>query len=96
VAISPRGVSTRDLHGDSQAAWSEFSSIEEDERFIAFFQNERTHVAMLIPRRFFASEAEANRFVGLAKHYWEQAAPQPQSIEAVAESGNPYQSPAAR
>jgi hypothetical protein len=95
VTISPQGVLGVGSYSESFATWNEYSSIEEDDRFIVFYQNARTYVSALIPQSAFASATESERFASLARRYWEHSQPAANLPEPV-ETGNPYQSPAAR
>lgn len=94
LTISPEGVSRVEPDCESFVSWQEFSSIEEDERQIVFFQNDRTHMAHVIPKHAFATVTEAERFMSIAERLYQQSRPTPE-LPQREETGNPYQSPIA-
>ncbi len=93
LTISAAGLSMLSPNAESFETWQVYSHVDDDARFIAFF-DASLQVGLLVPRQAFASAAEADRFAGIAKRLSQDAHPaEAVVLPAHVETENPYQSP---
>lgn len=68
IIIDEKGIDETSVIGDVSYIWTSISSIEQNKDYIFIFvSNLSGHI---IPKRYFASEEEANEFYQLAMKYW--------------------------
>jgi hypothetical protein len=96
LAISPEGVAMREIHCECFDRWNEYSSVEDDDRFLVFYQQDKAHIAYLVPKAAFATAVEADRFSASAKSHFQRHHPLSEpELAPIIETGNPYQAPTA-
>lgn len=76
LELTSGGVYVALPHMRSQIDWEAITGVEEDAR--GFYLNYDPHQAIFIPRRVFASAAQAQQFWSLAQEYCQFARPTPQ------------------
>lgn len=71
VSISSAGVRRKSSHGEHIHPWQSYVAVKEDSHLIYFFLAKTQ--AQVVPRRAFASPAEAERFFAVSHAYWRSA-----------------------
>ena len=79
ITISPEGFRHKNNLADSLISWQAIKEIKADTHNLYFMVDSTITMAHVIPRRAFASQQDAEIFLGWAKSYWASGQGRPQT-----------------